>query len=112
MRKKVKDLRVVDSQKANEISRKIEEVAQVTKDLHVIYDELTCKPDSEIHDRTVFIAQYFGSNPNIQISDLIQALNNNGYASDWIQLNPDQIMDFSHLTTLIICSEKQGKRNA
>lgn len=112
MRKKVKDLRVIDSQKAGEVSRKADEVAKLTQDLHTIYDELSCRPDSEIHDRTVFIAQYYGSNPNILISDMVLALNNNGYATDWIQLNPNQIIDASHLATLIICSEKQGKRNA
>ena len=111
LRKKVRDLKTGDSRKANEISRKADEVAQVSHDCMELYGELNSKPDDEISDASVFIGQYYTANKDILISDVITALRNNGFTTDWIQLNPDQILDIHTFVSLIICSEKQGNRN-
>lgn len=111
LRKKVRDLRTIDSRKANEISNKAEEVAAVSRDCMALHAELISKPDDEISDVSVFIGQYYNANENILVSDLIAALRNNGYTTDWIQINPAQILDMRTFVSLIICSEKQGNRN-
>lgn len=111
LRKKVRDLKTIDSRKANEVSRKADEVAGVSHDCMVLFDELSSKPDDQISDTSVFIGQYFNANQNILVGDVIIALKNNGYATDWIQINPEQILDIHTFVSLIICSEKQGNRN-
>ena len=111
LRKKVRDLKTTDSRKANEVSRKADEVAGVSHDCMVLFDELSSKPDDQISDTSVFIGQYFNANQNILVGDVITALKNNGYATDWIQINPEQILDIHTFVSLIICSEKQGNRN-
>ena len=111
LRKKVRDLKTTDSRKANEVSRKADEVAGVSHDCMVLFDELSSKPDDQISDTTVFIGQYFTANQNILVGDVIIALKNNGYTTDWIQINPEQIFDIHTFVSLIICSEKQGNRN-
>ena len=111
LRKKVRDLKTTDSRKANEVSRKADEVAGVSHDCMVLFDELSSKPDDQISDTSVFIGQYFTANQNILVGDVIIALKNNGYTTDWIQINPEQILDFHTFVSLIICSEKQGNRN-
>lgn len=112
LRKKVRDLKTIDSRKAAEVSRKADDVAQVSHDCIALFHELTSKPDDQIDDRTVFIVQYYDANKNILIKDVMVALQSNGYPIDWIQQNPDQILDTSTFISLIICSEKQGNRNA
>ena len=111
LRKKVRDLKTTDSRKANEVSRKADEVAGVSHDCMVLFDELSSKPDDQISDTSVFIGQYFTANQNILVGDVIIALKNNGYTTDWIQSNPEQIFDIHTFVSLIICSEKQGNRN-
>jgi hypothetical protein len=111
LRKKVRDLKTTDSRKANEVSRKADEVAGVSHDCMVLFDELSSKPDDQISDTSVFIGQYFTANQNILVGDVIIALKNNGYTTDWIQINPEQILDIHTFVSLIICSEKQGNRN-
>ena len=111
LRKKVRDLKTTDSRKANEVSRKADEVAGVSHDCMVLFDELSSKPDDQISDTSVFIGQYFTANQNILVGDVIIALKNNGYTTDWIQINPEQIFDIHTFVSLIICSEKQGNRN-
>ena len=111
LRKKVRDLKTTDSRKANEVSRKADEVAGVSHDCMVLFDELSSKPDDQISDTSVFIGQYFNANQNILVGDVITALKNNGYTTDWIQINPEQILDIHTFVSLIICSEKQGNRN-
>ena len=111
LRKKVRDLKTTDSRKANEVSRKADEVAEVSHDCMVLFDELSSKPDDQISDTSVFIGQYFTANQNILVGDVIIALKNNGYTTDWIQINPEQIFDIHTFFSLIICSEKQGNRN-
>ena len=93
LRKKVRDLKTTDSRKANEVSRKADEVAGVSHDCMVLFDELSSKPDDQISDTSVFIGQYFTANQNILVGDVIIALKNNGYTTDWIQINPEQIFD-------------------
>lgn len=112
MRKKVKDLRLVDARKANSVSAKADEVAKLSKDIVVLFDELSAKPEDNVSEMSVFIAQYSHSNPNVLISDLVHALGNNGYPTDWLRINRDQVFDFPTFVSVIICSEKQGKRNA
>ena len=112
LRKKVRDLKTTDSRKANEVSRKADEVAGVSHDCMVLFDELSSKPDDQISDTSVFIGQYFTANQNILVGDVIIALKNNGYTTDWIQSNPEQIFDIHTFVSLIICSEKQGMQNA
>ena len=111
LRKKVRDLKTIDSRKASEVSRKADDVAQVAHDCVELFNELTCKSTDQLDDRTLFIAKYYEANKNILIKDVMVALQSNGYPIDWIQQNPDQILDTQTFVLLIICSEKQGNRN-
>lgn len=111
LRKKVRDLKTIDSRKASEVSRKADDVAQVAHDCVELFNELTCKSTDQLDDRTLFIAKYYEANKNILIKDVMVALQSNGYPIDWIQQNPDQILDTQTFVLLIICSEKQGDRN-
>lgn len=111
LRKKVRDLKTIDSRKASEVSRKADDVAQVAHDCVELFNELTCKSTDQLDDRTLFIAKYYEANKNILIKDVMVALQSNGYPIDWIQQNPDKILDTQTFVLLIICSEKQGNRN-
>lgn len=112
MRKKVKDLRLIDSRKAEEASARADEVDKLADDCVTLYNELTAKSDDIISPMSIFVTEYILANPNVLVKDLLLALQNNNYPTDWVLLNPDQILDVKSFVGLIICSEKQGNRNA
>lgn len=112
MRKKVKDLRLVDPRKAEDVSAKANAVDKLADDCVTLYRELTVKSEDIFSPMSIFVTEYILANPNVLVKDLLLALQNNNYPTDWVMLNPDQILDVKSFVGLIICSEKQGNRNA
>lgn len=112
LRKKIRDLKVTDSKRASEVSRKADDVASVANQCIELRDRLSSKVDDQISEATIFLCQYVLANPNVRVADVAYALRNNGYHTDWIMLNPDMIVDPQTIASLIICSEKQGMQNA
>lgn len=112
MVKKIKDLRVIDRKKADEISDKIKEIRELLTDISSNIDHFTSKGENnEPSSLVLFIVSYMLSNPNVLVSDFINALNNNGKDSNWVTHNPNQILDIETIASLIICANKFGETN-
>lgn len=98
---------MVDRAKADSISDKAKEIQGVVLAIQNHILSSTSK-DTDVSRMSVFLTDYFLSNRNILVNDIIIALRTNSFPTDWITHKPEQIIDTETFVSLIICSQKQG----